>query len=246
MKPSRRPGSTSATSTRARLWAPGSLFAKLGAANSGDWLCYVDHRFVRELGRGTLPETAFRRYLGQDYLFLIHFARAWGLAAFKSASLAELRHALGNLKAILEVEIDLHVRLCARWGLTEARLGKLPEAGATLAYTRFVLERGLAGDLLDLAVALAPCIVGYAAIAERLIKDPATRLAGNPYREWIETYAANDYRAVARAATGELDRMWRARGSDGRFHDVARCFGQATRLEADFWQMGLGGGSPVR
>jgi len=31
----------------------------------------------------------------------------------------------------------------------------LPEAAETIAYTRYVLERGLSGDLLDLHVALA-------------------------------------------------------------------------------------------
>ena len=33
-----------------------------------------------------------------------------------------------------------------------------PEALETVAYTRFVLDRGLAGDRLDLEVALAPCV----------------------------------------------------------------------------------------
>ena len=43
------------------------------------------------LATGELPEACFRRYLVQDYLFLIHFARAWGLAIYKSDQLAEMR-----------------------------------------------------------------------------------------------------------------------------------------------------------
>ena len=39
-----------------------------------DWRRYTQHDFVRQLARGTLPEASFRRYLGQDYLFLVHFA----------------------------------------------------------------------------------------------------------------------------------------------------------------------------
>ncbi len=34
--------------------------------------------------------------------------------------------------------------------------------------TRFVLDRGMAGDLLDLHVALAPCVLGYAEIGTAL------------------------------------------------------------------------------
>ena len=60
----------------------------------------------------------------------------------------------------------------------------------------------MAGDLLDLHVALAPCIVGYAEIAAELIADPATRLEGNPYRDWIEMYAGEEYREVAAAEIG--------------------------------------------
>jgi len=37
-----------------------------------------------------LPEQCFRHYLVQDYLFLIHFARAYALAAYKSETLADI------------------------------------------------------------------------------------------------------------------------------------------------------------
>ena len=58
-----------------------------------------------------------------------------------------------------------------------------------LAYTRYVLEAGMRGDLLALQVALAPCVVGYAEIAARLAARPDPRVATNPYRAWIEEYA---------------------------------------------------------
>ena len=74
-------------------WIRDGLFARLRGAAGEDWRRYTQHDFVRQLARGTLPEASFRRYLGQDYLFLIHFARAYALAIYKSASLAEMREA---------------------------------------------------------------------------------------------------------------------------------------------------------
>ncbi len=53
-----------------------SLFARLRAAAADDWEAYTGHAFVRRLGDGSMPEECFRHYLIQDYLFLIHFARA--------------------------------------------------------------------------------------------------------------------------------------------------------------------------
>jgi thiaminase/transcriptional activator TenA len=191
------------------------------------------------LARGDLPERAFRRYLVQDYLFLLHFARAWGLAVYKSDNLAEMRRAHSLVAATLDVEIGLHVEYCRGWGLSEAAMADEPEAMETIAYTRFVLDRGLAGDRLDLEAALAPCIVGYAEIAAERMADPATRRDGNQYREWLDMYAGAEYQSLARDAAAALDEQFARRGGEGRFPALAGMFAIAARLEADFWQMGL-------
>jgi thiaminase (transcriptional activator TenA) len=224
----------------ARNPSPGNtLFSQLRDACRDDWRAYTRHPFVRGLGDGSLAEHCFRHYLGQDYLFLIHFARAYGLAAFKADDLAEIRQAAAGLNAIVEVEMGLHVKFSAAWGLSEAAMAALPEAEETLAYTRYVLETGLAGDLLDLHVALAPCMLGYAEIARELMADKRTRLDGNPYRAWIEMYAADDFQGLAAEEEATLDRLMARRGGPGRFQGLAKNFRQATRLEAAFWQMGL-------
>ena len=215
------------------------LFESLKAAAAEPWAAYTGHGFVRGLADGSLAEPCFRHYLGQDYLFLIHFARAYGLAAYKGETLEDIRQATEGLKAIVEVEMGLHVKFCEGWGLSEDEMAALPEADATLAYTRYVLETGLAGDLLDLHVALAPCIIGYAEIGATLAADPATKMDGNPYREWIEMYASDDYQQIAANEAAYLDELFARRGSDGRIDEVTRIFSQATRLEAAFWQMGL-------
>jgi thiaminase/transcriptional activator TenA len=216
-----------------------SLFDRLAAATADDWQSYVDHEFVRRMADGTLPQQAFRHYLVQDYLFLIHFARAYALAIYKGNCLEEMRAAHEGLKAILDIEMDLHVGLCGEWGLTPADLEAAPESRATLAYTRFVLETGLRGDLLDLHVALAPCVIGYAEIGRHLASQPGGLDNENPYWVWIAEYAGEEYQSVAVGARRTLDDLARRSLTEERFPLLARVFRQATRLEADFWQMGL-------
>lgn len=215
------------------------LFSRLVEACERDWRAYTRHQFVLALARGDLPEGCFRRYLVQDYLFLLHFARAWGLAIYKSDTLSEMRRAQGLVAATLDIEIGLHIDYCRGWGLSEAAMTTEPEAPQTIAYTRFVLDRGLAGDRLDLETALAPCIIGYAVIAAERIGDPATRLNGNRYREWLDMYAGSEYQDLAREAATALDDQFRRRGGEGRFSSLGATFATAARLEADFWQMGL-------
>ncbi len=219
-----------------------SLFSRLVAASPAAWRGYTHHDFVLRLASGDLPEPCFRHYLIQDYLFLGHFARAWGLAIYKSDTPAEMRRAQRFVAATLDVEIGLHIGYCRGWGLSEAAMAAAPEAAQTIAYTRFVLDRGVAGDRLDLEVALAPCIVGYALIAAERIADPATRQGGNPYREWLDMYAGREYQELARDAKAALDEQFARRGGEGRFASLAADFAIAARLETDFWQMGLDAG----
>ncbi|MDP6271424.1 MAG: thiaminase II, partial [Alphaproteobacteria bacterium] len=200
-----------------------------------DWRAYVEHEFVRQLGDGSLPDACFRHYLCQDYLFLIHFARAYALAAYKSQELDDIRQAAAGLAAITDLEMGLHVEFCAGWGLDEAAMQALPEAEETMAYTRYVLEKGLSGDLLDLHVALAPCVIGYGEIGRNL----AGKTVGNPYAKWIEMYASDDYQEVAAGAADQLDSLYERRAGEGRWPEMVKTFGQATRLEVAFWEMGL-------
>jgi thiaminase/transcriptional activator TenA len=215
------------------------LFSRLVAASSEAWSAYTKHDFVLLLARGELPEACFRRYLIQDYLFLIHFARAWGLAIYKSDTIGEMHRGQRLVAATLDVEIGLHIEYCRGWGLSEAAMIAEPEAMETIAYTRFVLDRGLAGDRLDLETALTPCIIGYAVIAAERMADPATRLDGNRYRDWLEMYAGSEYQDLAREAEAALEEQFARRGGEGRFSSLAASFATATRLEARFWQMGL-------
>jgi thiaminase/transcriptional activator TenA len=216
-----------------------TLFSRLVQASEAIWRAYTQHDFVLALASGELPEACFRRYLVQDYLFLIHFARAWGLAIYKSDTLAEMRRAQRLVAATLDVEIGLHIDYCRGWGLSETAMAAEPEALPTIAYTRFVLDRGLAGDRLDLEAALAPCMVGYAVIAAERIGAPHTRLEGNRYREWLEMYSGSEYQGLAHEAEAALDEQFAARGGEGRFPLLAATFATAARLETDFWQMGL-------
>jgi thiaminase/transcriptional activator TenA len=217
----------------------GRLFDYLKEACAWEWDRYIRHAFVRRLGDGSLPPEAFRHYLQQDYLFLIHFARAYALAGYKAETLADLRAAAATMSALVDHEMKLHVAYCAGWGLSEAEMEALPEDPATIAYTRFVLERGMAGDLLDLQVALAPCVIGYAEIGAWLDADPGTLCEANPYAEWIAMYAGAEYQAVAAAAIDTLDALMDRRGGEGRLDSLVRTFRAATELEIAFWQMGL-------
>ncbi len=217
----------------------GYQFEDLKNSCRTEWQAYIEHSFVRQLGDTTLAPEAFRHYLKQDYLFLIQFARAFALAAYKSPTLADLQQAKAGLQAIVDVELGLHVGYCREWGISEEELASLPEARATLAYTRYVLDTGNRGDLLDLHVALSPCMVGYGEIANWLNARAGTvRGDKNPYDAWIAMYESDEFQEAMNAEIDWLNDKLRD-VTPARFEQLARIFSEATRLEIDFWEMGL-------
>ena len=205
------------------------------------WRQFIEHEFVLGLEDGSLPRSAFIAYLIQDYIFLLHFSRAWALAVVKAETAAQMRTAAATVNALINEEIQLHIQVCAREGISETDLLQAVEAPENIAYTRFVMDAGLAGDLLDLLATLAPCVFGYHEIGLRLA---GTKNTTELYREWIDTYADEGYASVCFAVAGLIEdaaasRLGEAPEASPRWQGLCQHFTTATRLEIDFWQMGL-------
>lgn len=208
--------------------------------NTPVWHAYTRHAFVQGLGDGTLPHAAFLHYLKQDYVFLIHFSRAWALAITKADTVAEMRLAAGTVNGLINEELALHIKTCAEAGIDEATLFATLERQENLAYTRYVLDAGHSGDLLDLLAALAPCIMGYGEIGTHL----ATTKTSDTYAEWINTYASAEYQQVCHDVGMLIDgAVARRIGDDAttspRWVSLQARFRVATQLEVGFWDMGL-------
>ncbi len=218
--------------------AYGKIFEALRASCPQVWAAYTRHDFVQGLGDGTLPKDAFLTYLRQDYVFLIHFSRAWALAVTKAGNLAEMKAASAVVHALLHEEMQLHINICADVGISLEELEKTTELPQNMLYTRYVLEAGYSGDFLDMMAALAPCVMGYGEIGSNLDQSATSQA----YREWIDTYAGADYQSLC-VDLGALidDAVMRRLGSHyqetGRWQDLIQHFETATRLERDFWGM---------
>ncbi|MDX2482717.1 MAG: TenA family protein [Pseudodonghicola sp.] len=214
----------------------GRAFALWRAGAAQDWSRYTQHAFVEGLRDGSLRRDNYLHYLRQDYVFLIHFARAWALAAAKAKTLDEMAAASATVHALVHEEMPLHVQTCAAQGIDRATLEATPEAPENLAYTRYVLEAGYSGDFLDLLAALAPCVLGYGAIG--------ARLAGNSgaYADWCATYGGDTYQALCRSVGALIDDAIVRRLGPGwadlpRAAELQARFSTATRLEIGFWDM---------
>ncbi|EAL93369.1 thiamin biosynthesis protein (Thi-4), putative [Aspergillus fumigatus A1163] len=208
------------------------------------WKKFTEHEFVHGLGSGKLPVERFKQYLVQDYLYLVHFARSNSLAAYKAKSMASV----AAIVLHIERETALHLDYCASFGLSKAEMESYPESLACTAYSRYILDVGQSEDWLALQMALAPCLIGYGAIAKRLYTEKETLREGNRYWRWIENYVAEDYTEAVRLGSVyvadrsvlELLETHIRQVSPSRMEELIKIFIRATELEISFWDMGLG------
>jgi hydroxymethylpyrimidine/phosphomethylpyrimidine kinase len=117
--------------------------------------------------------------------------------------------------------MKLHINYCNSFGISESEIqatqelqGKPPPPlespfqsykhinTACTAYTRYVLDIGQSEDWLALQMALAPCLLGYGAVAKMLHAHADTVRDGNTYWAWIENYNADDYVEAVRLGSG--------------------------------------------
>ena len=218
----------------------GKSFKLWRASCPKEWTAYVEHKFIQMLENGSLPRKAFVHYLRQDYIFLKHFARAWALAIAKADDLEEMRIAASTVNSIINEEMQLHVKVCEEEGISEKELLLSVEQTQNIAYTRYVLEIGYKGTFVDLMAALAPCIMGYGEVGFRLGKN----IISPAYQDWILTYSDDGYQNLCSEIGMLIDRAILLRfGDQGHklpsWHALCKIFLVATRLETDFWEMGL-------
>ncbi|KAI1167908.1 Phosphomethylpyrimidine kinase-domain-containing protein [Nemania serpens] len=212
------------------------------------WHRFVHHPFVLGLGNGELPLQSFKQYLVQDYLYLVHFARANALASYKAKNIQDIA-AGAKIVQHIYYEMKLHIDYCKSFGIEVDEIEATEEHQACTAYTRYVLDIGQSEDWLGLQIALAPCLLGYGALAKQLHADPRTKTEGNTYWPWIMNYVADDY--VQAVQTGcELIERNAVLHSPSRIEELVKIFIHATKMEIGFWEMypsnghsnGYGGG----
>ncbi|APT91056.1 hydroxymethylpyrimidine kinase [Corynebacterium sphenisci DSM 44792] len=149
--------------------------------------------FLHGLAAGDLAAEDFGWYLAQDALYLNGYARALAATAAKAPTQAEQMFWARSAHDAIAVEMDLH-----RSFIGEAAGAAAPEPSAvTRAYVDHLLAAAVHGTYGEAVAAVLPCFWLYQDTGSRLV-DRAHE--GHPYREWLETYADEEFADATREA----------------------------------------------
>ena len=149
-------------------------------------------------------------------------------------ALPDMRYFSTLLEATLNMEMDLHRRTCASYGISAEELERTEPAMITTAYTNLMIRTCYEGALLDILSVLLACEVGYAEIGLRL---KAQGLPDDPfYRDWIETYSSDTYVEFTEWLKAKLDEQIHGVSMQKR-KDCHRLYRTSARFEYLFFDM---------
>ncbi|WP_066415825.1 thiaminase II [Halorubrum aethiopicum] len=205
-------------------------------AGSEIWAVQFEHPFVRELAAGDLAEAAFRRWLEQDYRYLLDYARAYAVAGAKAREEAAMATLLGGADAVLNEELDLHRSFAAEYGVTEEDLRETAKAPTCEAYTSFLVRTAHDRPVPVAVAALFPCMKGYLDVADHMAELAE---GDHRYTPFIETYTSDEFRAETASMRDLLDGY--AESYPGHRDAMREAFLTSARLEAAFWEMAYAG-----
>lgn len=185
------------------------------------------HPFNQELKAGTLPVAKFKFYIYQDSLYLADFAKALATAGTRAGSSQGLLDFLEFAQNAILVERALHIGYFSEYNI-DLKSGKAP---GCFAYTNYLLSVS-AFESYEVAVAaLLPCFWIYKKIGDYIY---ANQSKPNPYQNWIDAYAGEEFAASVENALKICDEL-AENASETTKLAMKQAYLTASRLEYVFW-----------
>lgn len=197
------------------------------------WRAIETHPFLRELHAGNLPMDRFTYFILQDYVYLLDFAQVLCQGGAKSPDLETLelfcRHALGAV----EVERSFHASFGKTLGLSRKQLDAVAKGPTTRAYIDHLQSVAQSATLGEIVAAVLPCYWIYGEVGRRLYRNRPSK--PKVYRQWIETYASDEFWKPVREQIQLMDKLGAA-ASGGQKKRMAEHFILSSRYEFMFWE----------
>ncbi|GAB3528614.1 thiaminase II [Pontibacter brevis] len=184
--------------------------------------------FISELIKGTLSKEKFKFYIAQDSLYLADFGKALSLIAARAHTTEHALEFMRFAEGAIVVEHALHAGYFQKLGI---------QAGTSISptcqhYTRYLLSTAALDQVEVAMAALLPCFWIYKEVGDFIYKQPQQE--NNPYQEWINTYAGEEFSVIVERAIKICDEVAQ-NCTPAQQQAMTDAFVTACRLEWMFW-----------
>ncbi len=200
------------------------------------WAGYHTHPFVEGLKHGTLDIRKFRRYMIQDYWYLMDYTKVFGIGVAKSKSVATMNLFAKYIQAILGGEVNVHNGYMTDLGISREELESTPIAQDNRSYTSYMLRVAYEGGEAEILTAILSCAYSYEVIAARIVEEVPDAPNHPVYGRWVRGYITERYTGNNVILMETLDRLT-ADYTEAQLKYLEEVFVACSRYEAAFWDM---------
>lgn len=200
------------------------------------WAEYYKHPFVRGIQNGTLDKEKFRYYILQDYLYLIDYARVFGIGLAKAKSQESRNLFSAYLRSLSEFEMDIHRGYMGKFAITKEDIAAEKISLANLSYTSYMLRVAYEEGEAEALAAVLSCAISYEYIAKHMVKENPESLNHPFYGEWVAGYAGEDYHQENAELIEMLEKLTE-NYSEEQIQHLIEIFRVSSRYELEFWNM---------
>lgn len=188
----------------------------------------VNMPFITELADGSLDIEKFKYYLQQDAHYLEYFARTLAVTGAKLPDVDAMLQYIRFAEGAVVVERALHDSY-----FREYNVGKRAAISpACHHYIHYLQSTAYSADVCIALAAVLPCFWIYKAVGDHIVNTAKTE--GNPYSNWIATYAGDEFGTLVQTAISLTDAAAEA-ATPGQRDRMTEAFVYAARLEYAFW-----------
>lgn len=170
------------------------------------WGEAAEKAFVKEMAEGSLDEGLFRRYMIQDYLYLIDYIDTLRLIQSRTED-AELRAFMDAVIAETENETyRVHVPHMKQLGVSDEEIGRAVRLPVIPEYLGYMQEQVRRHGVTAGLTALLQCSWLYAYIGEKVVRKYADKIEKSRYKFWFDAYSRREYLDANQMWIDVLDR----------------------------------------
>lgn len=179
--------------------------------------------FIKELAAGTLPQEKFKRYIGQDSLYINVYCKVLSHIASRLSDAEDVESFLGFAQDGVAVEKGLH-------SLYQNELPK-GMSPICLFYTSLLQAQAYESVAVE-AASILPCFWIYKEVGDFILANCV--MEGNPYADWIKCYSDPAFEISNTRCIAICDKL-AAEASEATRAKMTQAFVNCSRLEWLFW-----------
>ena len=170
------------------------------------WGEAAEKSFVREMAEGSLDEGLFRRYMIQDYLYLLDYMDILNLIRRQTGDESLRQFLLSVIKETENETYWVHLPHLRKIGVSDEEITETVKMPVIAEYTGYMKEQIREHGVLAGLTALLQCSWLYAYIGEKMTAEHSEKITASPYRFWFDAYTCKEYTDANRMWIDTLDR----------------------------------------